>query len=98
MTNTKTKMFEVHPSSPIPGVLPNMQRITKPMQLELDEDSFKRCMSMGIVYAVVGEERVLIREDNYEGALKVFDRIVEFKTKEINLSSLIGIHDRIEIN
>lgn len=92
------KIFEVHPSTPIPGVLPNMKRITTPTRLELSEDAFIRCMNMGIVYAVIGDERVLVREVNYQSALELFEKHVEFKTSTINLKSNTDIHDMAQIN
>lgn len=92
------KIFEVHPSTPIPGVLPNMKRITTPTRLELDKDAFMRCMNMGIVYAVVGEERVLVKEANYENAMELFDKHVEFRNKTIKLSSNTNIHDGVKIS
>lgn len=92
------KIFEVHPSIPIPGVLPNMKRITTPTRLELSEDAFIRCMNMGIVYAVVGDERVLVRSVNYKNALELFDKHVEFKNKTINLNTNVNIEDSIKIN
>lgn len=65
-------LFKIYPERPISGILPNMQRIIEPMQLELNESEFIRCMNYGNVYAVVDGKEIKVTRLDYKSALKLF--------------------------
>lgn len=79
------RIFEIHPKRPISGILPNNKRISEVMRLPLSRAEFLRCMSNATVYAVVGEERVIVTNRNYEDAIALFDKHVEFTQKKVIL-------------
>lgn len=81
-----TKKFEIHPKRPISGILPNQRRIDTVIQLPLSEKEFLRCMNNATLYAVVGSDRVLVTELDYNKALELFDKHVEYVTKTVKLS------------
>lgn len=80
------KKFEIHPKRPISGILPNQRRIDTIMQLPLSRKEFLRCMNNATLYAVVGEDRVLVTDLDYDKALSLFDTHVEYVNKTINLA------------
>lgn len=81
-----TKKFEIHPKRPISGILPNQRRIDTVIQLPLSEKEFLRCMNNATLYAVVGSDRVLVTDLDYNKALELFDKHVEYVTKTVKLS------------
>lgn len=91
------KLFEVHPKRPIAGVLPNNKRIAEPTKLHLNKAEFMRCMNNGSVYAIVGEDRVLVKETNYDKALELFDKHVEYTTKQIHLQDKATVKDTVQV-
>lgn len=80
------KKFEIHPKRPISGILPNQRRIDTIMRLPLSRKEFLRCMNNATLYAVVGEDRVLVTDLDYDKALSLFDTHVEYVNKTINLA------------
>ena len=80
------KKFEIHPKRPISGILPNQRRIDTVMRLPLSRKEFLRCMNNATLYAVVGEDRVLVTDLDYDKALSLFDTHVEYVNKTINLA------------
>lgn len=92
------KLFEVHPKRPIIGVLPNNKRITGPTRLYLNRAEFLRCINNATLYAVVGEDRVLVRERDYDKALALFDKHVEYKTTQVKLQDKIPVRDSVQVN
>ena len=96
-------VFKIYPERPISGILPNMQRIIEPMQLELNESEFIRCMNYGNVYAVVNGKEIKITRLDYKSALKLFEsdkkNIIlheEEKSEEIDVESGIEIDTKPE--
>lgn len=80
------KKFEIHPKRPISGILPNQRRIDTIIRLPLSRKEFLRCMNNATLYAVVGEDRVLVTDLDYDKALSLFDTHVEYVNKTINLA------------
>lgn len=80
------KKFEIHPKRPISGILPNQRRIDTIMRLPLSRKEFLRCMNNATLYAVIGEDRVLVTDLDYDKALSLFDTHVEYVNKTINLA------------
>lgn len=83
------KIFEVHPKRPISGVLPNGKRIMGVTRLALSRAEFLRCMNSGTVFAIVDGNKVLVTELDYEKALGLFDRQVNFNTRTVNLVDVV---------
>lgn len=82
------KIFEIHPKKPISGILPNNKRISEVTRMPLSRLEFLRCMNFGTVYAVVGEDRVLVTETNYDKALALFDKHVEYTTVAMKIADI----------
>lgn len=88
------RKFEVRPRRPIPNILPNHKRIEEPMILPLSRNEFLRCMQFGDVYAIVGDEKILVTTTDYTKVMEMFgsespkySSIEEFakeKSKEID--------------
>ena len=90
------KKFEIHPKRPISGILPNQRRIDTVMRLPLSRKEFLRCMNNATLYAVVGEDRVLVTDLDYDKALSLFDTHVEYVNKTINLADDFGQDQKID--
>lgn len=90
------KKFEIHPKRPVAGILPNQRRIDKVMQLPLSRKEFLRCMNNATLYAVVGEDKVLVTDLDYDKALKLFDTHVEYVNKTINLAEDFNQDEKID--
>lgn len=67
------KIFEIHPNKPIPGILPNCKRINETIRLPLTRSEFLKCMGLATVYAVVGENKILITANDYDSAISLFN-------------------------
>lgn len=87
--------FEVHPKVPIVGVLPNNRRINEPTVLTLNRAEFLKCMSFGTVYALVGNDKVLVTDMDYQKALSLFKQPVKHETKQIKLTSEVPTYDKV---
>lgn len=85
-------LFEVHPEKPISGILPNQKRISDVMQLPLSRAEFLRCMHSGTVYAVVGNEKLIVTSMDYDKALALFDKPVQ---ETLNSSTLVQLKESI---
>lgn len=66
-------IFEIHPKRPISGVLPDMKRIMDITRMPLSKAEFLRCMNSATLYAVVGDDKILVTSLDYEKALSLFD-------------------------
>lgn len=77
-------IFKIYPRKPISGILPNNKQIIVPTILPLNASEFIRCMNNGEVYAIVDGKEVLIKEINYDKALKVCNTLplVDIKEKD----------------
>lgn len=91
------RLFEVHPKKPISGILPNNRRIMDVMRLPLNRAEFLKCMNFGTVYAIVGEDKVLVTEMDYGKALSLFDKHVEYSNKTVKLSDKVSTKGKFEI-
>ena len=76
-------IFEIHPKRPISGVLPDMKRIMDITRMPLSKAEFLRCMNSATLYAVVGDDKILVTSLDYEKALSLFDKHTEYKDKSI---------------
>ena len=88
--------FEVHPKVPIVGVLPNNMRINEPTTLTLNRSEFLKCMSFGTVYALVGNDKVLITDMDYQKALSLFKQPVKCENKQIKLTSDVPKYTKVD--
>lgn len=71
-------IFEIHPKRPISGVLPNMKRIMDVTRMPLSKKEFLRCMNSATLYAVVGEDKILVTSLDYDKAMSLFGTHEEY--------------------
>lgn len=71
-------IFEIHPKHPISGVLPNMKRIMDVTRMPLSKKEFLRCMNSATLYAVVGEDKILVTSLDYDKAMSLFGTHEEY--------------------
>lgn len=92
------KYFEIHPNKPIPNILPNHKRIESVTTLPLSRKEFLRCMNYATLYAVVGEDKLLVTEMDYDKALALFDKQVPSNTDvTIHLKDSVITNDKVVV-